>query len=339
MLQCSRSTAEMASRSEFLEEAPTVSFRSNVWDHFGFSATYDDGGKKVVDKTVTVCKHCATLVAYANGNTSNMLEHLWRHHPSVSNDSERKRKSGRTEQLLLPEAFKQPLSEKSNRAKAITRALSVFIVKDMQTYAMIEDAGFKNMIKVLELPYNIPSRKHFSDVIIPKLYEETRKVIVKELSETAYIALTSDAWTSRATESFLTVTAHYITSEWEMRSIVLQTRPLYESHTSEHLSTALTQAVTKWKLERCNSTIPVTTDNAKNMVNAVNATAELGPQIGCFAHTVNLAAKHAVSINQVSRLLGKLRKVVSFFSPKHNSCLCSENQAGDAATSCSQTST
>lgn len=297
MLQCSRSTAEMASRSEFLEEAPTVSFRSTVWDHFGFSATYDDGGKKVVDKTVTVCKHCATLVAYANGNTSNMLAHLRRHHPSVSNDSERKRKSGRTEQLLLPEAFKQPLSEKSNRAKAITRALSVFIVKDMQTYAMIEDAGFKNMIKVLELQYNIPSRKHFSDVIIPKLYEGTRQVIAKELSETAYIALTSDAWTSRATESFLTVTAHYITSEWEMRSIVLQTRPLYESHTIEHLSTALTQAVTKWKLERCNSTIAVTTDNAKNMVNAVNATAELGPQIGCFAHTVNLATKHAVSIN------------------------------------------
>lgn len=54
--------------NEFLEEAPTVSFQSTVWDHFGFSATYDDdGGKKVVVKTATVCKHCATRVAYANG--------------------------------------------------------------------------------------------------------------------------------------------------------------------------------------------------------------------------------------------------------------------------------
>lgn len=32
----------------------------------------------------------------------------------------------------------------------------------------------------------------------------------------------------------------------------------------------------------------------------------LGPQIGCFAHTVNLAAKKAVSIDGVSRLLGKV---------------------------------
>ena len=29
--------------------------------------------------------------------------------------------------------------------------------------------------------------------------------------QTAYVVLTSDGWTSRATESFLTVTAHYIT--------------------------------------------------------------------------------------------------------------------------------
>ncbi len=41
-----------------LEDAPAASFRSAVWEHFGFSATYDDGGKKVVDKTVYT--HCAT---------------------------------------------------------------------------------------------------------------------------------------------------------------------------------------------------------------------------------------------------------------------------------------
>ena len=48
------------------------------------------------------------------------------------------------------------------------------------------------------------------------------------------------------------------------------------------------------------------------VVNAIDLAAGLGPQIGCFAHTVNLAAKSAISLNQVSRLLGKVRKVVSF---------------------------
>ena len=71
--------------------------------------------------------------------------------------------------------------------------------------------------------------------------------------------------------------------------------------------------VTDWKLERPNTTIPVATDNAANIVNAVNETDGLWPQLDCFAHTVNLAAKKAVSINGVSRLLGKVWKVVTFF--------------------------
>lgn len=75
-------------------------------------------------------------------------------------------------------------------------------------------------------------------------------------------------------------------------------------------------ALTDWKLERPNTTIPVTTVNAKNMVNAIKAAAVLGPQIGCFAHIFNLAAKQAVALQQISRLMSKVRKVVKFF---HNS--------------------
>lgn len=111
----------------------------------------------------------------------------------------------------------------------------------------------------------------------------------------------------------LTVTAHHITSQWELRSCVLQTRPIYESHTSEFLSEKLKEVVDEWKLERANCTIPVTTDNAKNIVNAIGLTEGLGPQIACFAHTVNLAAKSAISIAQISRLLARVRKVVTFF--------------------------
>ena len=46
------------------------------------------------------------------------------------------------------------------------------------------------MIKVLESRY-IPSRKHFSNTVIPELYEQTRRGIVEELSNIAYVALTS----------------------------------------------------------------------------------------------------------------------------------------------------
>nr|XP_054594517.1 E3 SUMO-protein ligase ZBED1-like [Nothobranchius furzeri] len=117
--------------------------------------------------------------------------------------------------------------------------------------------------------------QHFSQVVIPGLYDKTRNAIESDLAKAESLALTTDSWTSRATQSYMTVTAHYML-DWEMKSAMLQTRPLYESHT-------------------------------------INETVELGPQISCFAHSVNLAAKRAVSINGVSRLLGKVRKVVTFF--------------------------
>ena len=58
--------------------------------------------------------------------------------------------------------------------------------------------------------------------------------------------------------------------------------------------------------------MPNTTDNARNIVNAVKE-AGLGPQIGCFPHTINLASQKATGLNQVSRVLGRVRRIVSFF--------------------------
>jgi len=43
------------------EDAPS-SFKSAIWEHFGFSLNYNGEGAKVVNKKETVCKHCLTLV-------------------------------------------------------------------------------------------------------------------------------------------------------------------------------------------------------------------------------------------------------------------------------------
>lgn len=87
---------------------------------------------------------------------------------------------------------------------------------------------------------------------------------------------------------------------------------MYEPHTSANLAEGLKETVLEWKLERPGTTIAVTTYNARNIVNAVSE-AGLGPQIGCFAHTINLASQKATGLNQISRLLGKVRRIVSFF--------------------------
>lgn len=164
------------------------------------------------------------------------------------------------------------------------------------------------MLKVIEPRYEIPSRPQFSQKVIPALYEKVKAAVVHDLAKASAVTLTTDVRTSRAIESYLTVTAHHITPEWNMVCHVLQTRPIYEQHRSTNLAEGLNQAVLEWKLERPAATIPVTTDNSRNIVNSV-CEAGLGPQIGCFVHTINLASQKATGFSQVSRVLGR----VSFF--------------------------
>ncbi len=123
--------------------------------------------------------------------------------------------------------------------------------------------------------------------MLPHLYSEVRAKLVEDLSNAKFIALTTDGWTSRATQSF---TTHYITDNWVIKNPVLQTRAVYESHTSDHLSEILQGAVAEWKIDRENATIPVTTDNAKKRF----FKAVFSPNFRCFAHTFNLASQNGM---------------------------------------------
>ena len=101
----------------------------------------------------------------------------------------------------------------------------------------------------------------------------------------------------------------------DVKSCATDTATTWESQRHES-GQALIGAVAEaeWKLERPNSNIPVTKDKAKNQVNAV-IEAGLGPEIACFAHVINLAS-HGISVNQMGRLLGRIRKVVFLFQRK-----------------------
>ncbi len=179
-----------------------------------------------------------------------MQAHLRRHHLNIDISSTRKKPQ---KQETFPTDFRMKLQANSDRAQTINVAKSICVFMaltlDMRPFSVVENDGFTHLLSVLEPRYQLPSRPHFSQNVLPHLYSEVRAKLVKDLRNAKFIALTTDGWTSRVTHSFMTITAHYITDNWVNKYPVLQTRAVYESHTSDHLSEILQGAVAEWKRE------------------------------------------------------------------------------------------
>ncbi|XP_078016760.1 E3 SUMO-protein ligase ZBED1 [Epinephelus lanceolatus] len=299
----------MESNEVEIEDAPPTGYRSFVWQYFGFPIKRDKDGNGVTDKTNTVCKLCKVIVPYTTSNTTNMNHHLQRHHKNVKTAPEKTLPEG---QLTMKQALTPALPPSSPHAKQITRLTGEFIADYMAPFNIVENRKFIQIFKVLEPKFKMPCRGHFSEKVIPEIYNETKQSVKDCLKNADCIALTTDGWTSRATQSYITITAQVINEKWESKSFVSQTRELSESHTGVNIADVLRKAVGEWELTRPDTTIACVTDNASNMDTAVKESG-LHPHIKCLAHVVNLASKRGLAVARVARLLGRVRRVTTFF--------------------------
>lgn len=255
-----------------------------------------------LDKSTAVCKICRFSTHYT-GNTTNLNSHLTKHHSDVMKGQSQTQKQP---SIATAMQSQQKLSFKSLRASAITKAIAEFILLDLKPIATVESDAFRNMMMVAEPRYVVPSRNYFAQTLFPKMYEEAKRDITERI-RALDLAVTSDCWTSHATQSYLTVTGHGVTDDWEMENYVLQTRELPGSHTGEHLADELESCQNEWGFGK-----PImVTDNAAN---ALKCAVLLGwLDIPCVAHTLNLAAKAGLKVSSVAKILSKCRLIVGYF--------------------------
>nr|XP_054593369.1 E3 SUMO-protein ligase ZBED1-like [Nothobranchius furzeri] len=274
--------------------------KSKVWTVFGF---YKTAGK--LDRSHAICKLCRASLTYS-GSITNLDQHAKRKHGEEYGEfTEQKRvgtsgKQARTENAIP--TFFQRLGQNSARAREITASITRFIAKGLCPYNIVEWEGFQDLIHTLEPRYKIPSRNHITNTCMPALYAQVKSQVEEKLAKAERVAITTDAWTSCATESYVTITAHHIAPDWELNVYVLQTRAFKGSHTGKNVGALLKQACADWKI--LDKEPALVTDNATNMVLA-GVEAEMTPHLMCFAHTINLATQKAFKVDTVARLLGK----------------------------------
>lgn len=262
--------------------------RSDVWLHFD----------KIDEKTVQ-CKICSAKLSHKS-TTSTMRYHLVFVH-KMSSDTTKEA----TQTSIASFTVRQNCS--AARGEKMTQLITEMIAKDLLPIRFVEGEGFKDLMHYVEPQYNVPSRKTVTRRI-DALYEKTAASLKDRLSKTARMAITTDAWTSLTTESYITLTCHYI-AEWEMHSAVLETRNFDERHTAVNIANYLKDATEQW-LSSSDKVIACVHDNASNMVLANRG---LWESVPCFAHTLQLAINEGFSIASVKSVIAGSSRLVTHF--------------------------
>ena len=140
----------------------------------------------------------------------------------------------KAEQPSIKQAFQQQLKWEINydNSMKINRAVMNMMALDAEPFALVERQGFKELMKIALPKYTLPSRKYFSENLLPKMYEETKEKVSKLLTQATSASFTTDIWTSNnVTQSFISLTCHFIHAEsLNQTMFTLATRSFQSQH-------------------------------------------------------------------------------------------------------------
>ena len=238
------------------------SSRSHVWKYFKRKKNY------------AKCLLCSAEYKYNGGTTSNLIAHLERKHPaSVTKPATRSKQEegSQAQQSMRSFVQAQPCSSKPcsvNTQREITRILSRWPWLDMRPIAIVRDRGLKELLAFIEPNYQLPSTTHVS-TLIRKQFHDGKAALSEQLVQAKSIALTTDIWTSKATQAFATTTGHVLNNDWELVSCVLETIHFPGSHTGIRISEQIKGSLTSYGIppEKISAVVH---DEAANVVLAGN---------------------------------------------------------------------
>ncbi|XP_040289759.1 E3 SUMO-protein ligase ZBED1-like [Bufo bufo] len=228
-----------------------------------------------------------------------------------------KEQASRTSQSIIPDVFASitPYAKSSQRHKEITDAITQCLSRDMMPLYTVSKVGFQKLIHTLDKRYQLPSRNYFSQTAIPELYSKCCDAVQQEMAGVKVFSTTTDLWSSRTTEPYISLTVHFVNEEFQLKSRCLQTSYFPDDHTGENIALGLKEALAAWNLCEDHQ-VAITTDNGTNIVKAVEL--NQWTRFQCFGHRLHLAIGNAMKNRAhaqcISRALGICRKLVGHFS-------------------------
>ena len=101
---------------------------------------------------------------------------------------------GKQNQLVLQESFDRttPFDINHPRAQRIHQRIGEMIAVDSQSFLIVEDDGFSRLLKTLEPRYSLPSRRFFTENILPRIHAGVKSEVQNLISNVPCFSFTTD---------------------------------------------------------------------------------------------------------------------------------------------------
>ena len=145
---------------------------------------------------------------------------------------------------------------------------------------------------------------------MPQTCEEVKGKLRRILSDVDAVACTTDLWTSSRTQAlYLTVTAHFVVGV-EMRTAVLDTKPLPQQHTAQSIADVVQEILMAYDVQH--KVVCFVTDNGANVKAALRI---MGYRhVPYTAHTINVLVKEAPKAAvAIMAAFVKVKNIVTYF--------------------------
>ena len=268
---------------------------SKIWKYWQVLSDNPDKAK---------CTICEKVLGCKKGTTSALITHLKTHHTKQYEEftSSSATSSGSSSTRKLQNKGNQPtisnFMPKSNVAtqKALDEQIAKWLAESGVAFRQIDLPSFKKLINIANDKLKVKGRTFYSK-LVSNLAEEARRDIINILqhskSHLKSVSFTTDIWTSRNGDPFISLTLHFITADWDLLNFTPYVRPFPERHTGKNISLVLDKLIENLGLNSLDFHLFSVNDSASNMLKGIRDSSYL-VQYTCDIHKLENCIKDAL---------------------------------------------
>lgn len=204
-------------------------------------------------------------------------------------------KASTSKQMTLEDTFNIGKKWDAKHPKQVEgeKLLTYWLCDGLKSYETVENEQFQRFISHLSKRFKVPSEKLIRTKLVPELNKKVQYAVKQSLesnsNEKGTYSITTDIWSSPSRDSFMSITAHWITGDFKRKLAILRCIPYNTAHSASNLSSALKNICSDWGVTNVHV---IVRDNASNIV--LGAKTAGYQSIGCFCHILHLVVNHSV---------------------------------------------